>query len=231
VPYRYIRSILNIFVDSPMNALENHAKKAIEATEKLSEMLDVYLEGDCKKTEEFCKMIDELEHEADKMKQQFQVVLPNSVVIQLDTNDLLAFLKLQDSIANCAQDAAHWMTLRSGTELPEEVKNDLLELMEMSMRCIRGYQEVMEGLEKIEATSYSKVEIHKLVAKIPEIERMEYEVDVFEIKVLKTVYSKEDEIGGAGIYHIVRLVDNIGDIADKTAHAADIMRRILLKKT
>ena len=214
-----------------MDALENHAKKVIEATDRLSEMLDSYLDGDCEKTEEFCKMIDELEHEADKMKQQFQVILPNSVVIQLDTNDLIAFLKMQDGIANCAQDAAQWMTLRPGSELPEEIKANLRELMKMSMRCIQGYKEVMEGLDKIEATSYSKVEIHKLINKIPEIERMEYEVDVFEIKVQRTIFENENEIGGAAVCHIVRLVDNIGDIADKTAHAADIMRRILLKKT
>jgi Phosphate transport regulator (distant homolog of PhoU) len=60
---------------------------------------------------------------------------------------------------------------------------------------------------------------------------MEYEVDVFEIKVLKTIFKHENDISGAGIYHLVRLVDNIGDVADKTANAADIMRRTLLKET
>jgi Phosphate transport regulator (distant homolog of PhoU) len=230
MPYRYMRSILNIFVNSPMDALEDHARKVIEATDRLSEMLDAYLEGDCEKTGEFCKIIDGLEHEADKMKQQFQVVLPNSVVVQLDTNDLLAFLKLQDNIANRAQDAANWMMLRPGSKVPEDVKTNLRELMKMSMKCIQGHREIMEGLEKVEATSYSKVEIQKIIAQIPEIERMEYEVSVFKINVLKSVFDKEDEIGGAGICHIVRLIDNIGDIAYETGHAADIMRRILLKK-
>ena len=231
MPYRYMRSILNIFVDSPLDALENHAKKVIEATERLSEMTDAYLAGDSEKVKELCKTIDELEHEADKMKQQFQVVLPNSVVIKLDTNDLVAFLKLQDEIANCAQDAAQWMTLRSGKDLPDEIKTNLRELMDMSIKCMEAYQEVMNGLEKVEATSYSKVEIHRLVEKIPEIERMEYEVGLFEIRVQRSVFENENEIGGAAVCHIVRLVDNIGDIADKAAHAMDILRRILLKKT
>ena len=231
MPYRYMRSILNIFVDSPLDELGKHAEKVIEATDRLSEMLDAYLEGDDEKIESLCREIDELEHEADKMKQQFRVVLPNSVVTKLDTNLLIAFLKFQDGIANLAQDSAHWMTLRSGAELPEEIKTDLRELMKMSMRCIREYEKVIEGFEKIESTSYSKVEIHRHVDKIPELERMEYEVDVFEIKVLKTIFKYENEISGAGIYHLVRLVDNIGDVADKTANAADIMRRTLLKET
>ncbi|WNY28152.1 hypothetical protein MmiEs2_03340 [Methanimicrococcus stummii] len=231
MPHRYMRSILNIFVDSPMDGLEDHSKKVIEAVDRLSEMLDNYLDGDCGKTEELCKTIDELEHDADKMKQQFQVILPDSVVIQLDTNYLLDFLKSQDSIANTAQDAAHWMTLRPAADIPQEIKDELRELMKMSMKCIRSYEQVMVSLEKVEATSYSKIEIHKLVEQIPEIERQEYEVDMFEIKVLKTVFAHENEIGGAGVYHLSRLIDNIGGIADNTAHSVDIMRKILVKKT
>ncbi|MDL2261253.1 TIGR00153 family protein [Methanimicrococcus sp. OttesenSCG-928-J09] len=231
MPHRYMRSILNIFVDSPMDALEDHSKKVIESVDKLSEMLDFYLEGSCGKADELCQVIDDLEHDADKMKQQFQVVLPNSVVIQLDTNDLLSFLKAQDGIANIAQNGAHWMTLRSSDDIPEEIKNELRDLMKMSLKCIRGYEKVMKSLERVEATSYSKFEIQKLVEQIPEIEKQEYEVDVFEIKVLKTIFSYENEIGGAAVYHLARLVDNIGDIADQTARSVDIMRKILIKKT
>jgi TIGR00153 family protein len=226
-----MRSILNIFVDSPLNELREHAEKVIEATDRLSEMLDAYLEGDSEKVESLCQEIDELEHEADKMKQHLRIILPNSVVTKLDKTLLIAFLKLQDGIANLAQDSAHWMTLRSSADLPEEIKENLRELMKMSMKCIREYEEIIKGLEKIEGTSYSNVEIHRHVDKIPELERMEYEVDVFEIKVLKTIFKHENDISGAGIYHLVRLVDNIGDVADKTANAADIMRRTLLKET
>ncbi|WNY23375.1 hypothetical protein MmiHf6_06820 [Methanimicrococcus hongohii] len=231
MPNRYMRSILNIFVDSPMDALEDHSKKVIETVDRLSEMLDVYLDNDCTKTEEYCKMIDELEHDADKMKQQFQIVMPNSVVLQLDSNDLFDFLKAQDGIANIAQNTAHWMTLRPSEDIPQEIKDELRELMKMSMKCIRGYQGVMCCLEKVEATSYSKIEIHKLIEQIPEIETNEYEVDMFEIKVQKTLFAYEKEIGGAGVYHISRLIDNIGDVADQTAHTVDRMRKLLIKKT
>ncbi|MBZ3935119.1 TIGR00153 family protein [Methanimicrococcus blatticola] len=231
MPHRYMRSILNIFVDSPMDALEDHSKKVVETVDRLSEMLDQYLEGNCSRTEELRQIIDDLEHDADKMKQQFQMILPNSVVIQLDTNDLLDFLKSQDGIANIAQNAAHWMTLRPPEDIPQDVKDELCNLMKMSMKCIHGYENVMKDLEKVEATSYSKTEIQRLVEKIPAIEKQEYEVDMFEIKVLKTLFEHENEIGGAGVYHIVRLIDNIGDIADQTAHSVDILRKILIKKT
>lgn len=230
MPYRYMRSILNIFVDSPMDALEDHSKKVVETVTRLSEMLDIYLEGDDGKTEEMCQIVDRLELEADKMKQQFQLVLPNSVVIQLDTNDLMSFLKAQDGIANIAQNAAHWMTLRSSAYIPQEIKEKLQTLMEMSMKCLLGHEQIMSELEKLEATSYSKIETQKLIEKIPEIEKNEYEVDMFEIEVLKTVFRYENEIGGAGVYHLARLVDNLGDIADQTAYSVDILRKILIKK-
>jgi len=220
---------LTIFMDSPMDALEKHSKKVIEAVGCLEEMLDVYLEGDFEKTKLLCKKIDDLEYEADKMKQQFQAVLPNSVVIKLDTNDLMSFLKSQDNIANLAQNAAHWMTVRD-SKLPEEINDKLRELMQMTLKCIHGYEKVMETMENLEATSYSKKEIQKTIDMIPEIEKNEYEVDIYEIDVLNTIFDYENEIGGPCVYHTSRLVDNIGDIADKTAGTSDILRKILIKK-
>ena len=230
MPRRYIRTILNIFMDSPMDALGQHAKKVIESVDTLSLMLDAYLAGDFEQTRILCDKINDLEFEADKMKQQFQTVLPNSVVIQLDTNDLMSFLKSQDNIANLAQNAAHWMTVRDST-LQDEIKEDFRELMQMTLKCIRGYEKVLADMENLEATSYSSRAIKKTIEKIPEIEKNEYDVDIFEIRVLKNIFDHEEEIGGSCVYHASRMVDNIGGIADKTAGTIDILRRILIKKT
>ncbi|WNY27288.1 TIGR00153 family protein [Methanolapillus ohkumae] len=226
----FMRSVLDIFVDSPMVPLEQHAAKGIESVEALSEMMNAYLDGNDQEVDRLCKKIDQLEHEADKIKQKFRTELPASVVIQLDTTALLNFLKSQDSIANNAQDAAYWMTLRHGGDLPEQVKDEFRSLMIRTVECIKAYETVINGLKTLDSTSYSKIEVCKLIDIIPPIEELEHQTDLCETRILREVFRYEKEIGGAGVYHLSHLTKSISSIADKAASAADYLRRILSKK-
>ncbi|WNY24561.1 TIGR00153 family protein [Methanolapillus millepedarum] len=226
----FMRSVLDIFVDSPLVPLVDHASKGIESVEALSQMMDAYLDGNDAEVERLCHQIDELEHEADKIKQKFRTELPSSVVIQLDTTALLNFLKSQDSIANNAQDAANWMALRRGANLPDQVKEDFKKLMLKTVDCINAYGCVIHDLKTLDSTSYNKTEVLKVIGLIPAVEKLEHETDVCETKILREIFKYENEIGGAGVYHLSHLAKSLATIADKAASASDYLRRILAKK-
>ena len=93
----------------------------------------------------------------------------------MNKKDLLSFLKQQDSIADYAQTAAYWMTLRSCKDIPEEIKKGFLELMAASLKTARLYDELAGALYKLLATSFSKEEIKETMTIIPEVERLEHE--------------------------------------------------------
>ncbi|MDV0446192.1 hypothetical protein MsAg5_00180 [Methanosarcinaceae archaeon Ag5] len=226
----FMRSVLDIFVDSPLVPLVDHALKGIESVEALSEMMDAYLVGNDAEAERLCLKVDHLEHDADKIKQKFRTELPSSVVIQLDTAALLNFLKSQDSIANNAQDAANWMSLRRGADLPDPVKDGFKKLMEKTVECIKAYESVICGLSKLDTTSYNKTEVLKVINMIPSVEELEHETDVCETKLLREVFKYESEIGGAGVYHLSHLAKSLTNISDKAAGSSDYLRRILAKK-
>lgn len=223
-----MRSVLNIFVKSPFIPLEEHAQKGIQAAIKLEEMMDAYFKG-TPEFETLCQEIDTLEHEADMIKQKFRSELPASIVLQIDTGDLLNFLKSQDSIADSAQDAAYWMTLRDGTKTPEDVKKGFEKLMKKNVECVQAYKNVLLRLEPIHATSYSSTEMNTLLELVPIVESLEHDVDVLETSLLKTIFDNENNLGEAGVYHLSQLVRHIGEIADKSASSADILRRMFLQ--
>ncbi|MCQ1535397.1 TIGR00153 family protein [Methanosarcina sp. KYL-1] len=226
----YIRSVLDVVVDSPFIPLEMHAKKGVLAVEKLAEAMDAYCAGDTKRLEELTAEIDKLEHEADIIKQKIRASIPASVRLPVDKKDLLSFLKQQDSIADFAQTSAYWMTLRPCKNLPDEVKEGFIELTAAALKTARLYNEVIDELYKLLATSFSKEEVKETLTLVPEVEKLEHEVDVLETALLKKIFEHEDSIGGAGVCHLIGLVGRIGTIADKSANSADRLRTMILRR-
>ncbi len=226
----YIRSVFDVVTDSPFVPLEAHAKKGVLAVEKLAEAMEAYCTGNQALLEERTNEIDVLEHEADKLKQKIRAGIPSSVKLPVDTKDLLSFLKQQDSIADFAQAAAYWMTLRPCKNIPQEVKDSFLELMNTSLKTTRKYDELAGELYKLLATSFSKEEIKETLSIIPEVEKLEHDVDVLETALLKKIFENEDIIGGAGVCHLMGLVERVGGIADKSASSADRLRTMILRR-
>jgi predicted phosphate transport protein (TIGR00153 family) len=148
----------------------------------------------------------------------------------VNKKDLLSFLKQQDSIADFAQASAYWMTLRSCNTLPEEIKEGFLELMAASLKTARLYDELTGEVYKLLATSFSKEEIKETLSIIPEVEKLEHDVDVLETDLLKRIFEHEEAIGGAGVCHLIGLVEKVGGIADKSASAADRLRTMILRR-
>lgn len=226
----YIRSVLDVVAESPFIPLEMHAKKGVLAVEKLAEAMDAYCRGDTKRLEELTAEIDALEHEADIIKQKIRASIPASVRLPVDKKDLLSFLKQQDSIADFAQTSAYWMTLRPCKSLPAEVKEGFIELTASALKTAKLYNDVIDAIYKLLATSFSKEEIKETLTIIPEVEKLEHEVDVQETALLKKIFEHEDAIGGAGVCHLIGLVGRIGNIADKSANAADRLRTMILRR-
>ncbi|HWQ47507.1 MAG TPA: TIGR00153 family protein [Methanosarcina sp.] len=226
----YIRSVLDVVAESPFVPLEAHAKKGVLAVEKLAEAMEAYCEGNQAILEERTGEIDKLEHEADKLKQKIRAGIPSSVRLPVNKKDLLSFLKQQDSIADYAQAAAYWMTLRPCKNIPEEIKEGFLELMNTSLKTARLYDELAGELYKLLATSFSKEETKETMTIIPEVEKLEHDVDVLETSLLKKIFENEDTIGGAGVCHLIGLVEKVGGVADKSASAADRLRTMILRR-
>jgi hypothetical protein len=226
----YIRSVLDVVAESPFVPLEAHAKKGVLAVEKLAEAMEAYCEGNQAILEERTGEIDKLEHEADKLKQKIRAGIPSSVRLPVNKKDLLSFLKQQDSIADYAQAAAYWMTLRPCKNIPEEIKEGFLELMNTSLKTARLYDELAGELYKLLATSFSKEEIKETMTIIPEVEKLEHDVDVLETSLLKKIFENEDAIGGAGVCHLIGLAEKVGGVADKSASAADRLRTMILRR-
>jgi predicted phosphate transport protein (TIGR00153 family) len=144
-------------------------------------------------------------------------------------NDLLSFLKPQDSISDDAQEASYWLTLRK-FEASEEIREGFMELMDRTLKTVEMYERLVDTLSELLETSFSKRDVEETLALVVEVEEMEHQVDVVEKELIKKVFMEEESLGGAGVYHLSRLITEIGNIADKSEHAADRLRTMVMRR-
>ena len=130
----YIRSVLNVFARSPFKPLYLHASKGVETVRKLDQAVNAYCTN-MPLVEELSHEIDNIEHEADIIKQTIRGQLSSSIMLPVNAEDLLNFLKPQDSIADVAQEAAYMLTLRQ-CDMPEGIKDQICQLSAETLKTV-----------------------------------------------------------------------------------------------
>ncbi|WP_407354944.1 TIGR00153 family protein [Methanolobus sp. WCC5] len=225
----YIRSVLNIFASSPFKPLVMHANKGGDCVRKLNESLLAFCNGDMEKVEALSHEIDVIEHEADVIKQTIRSELSSSIMLPVHSNDLLNFLKPQDSISDDAQEVAFWLTVRQ-FKAPDEIHEGFRELMAKTLETVEMYEILVSTLGELLETSFSKRDVEDTLDLVVKVEEMEHQVDIIEKDLVRQIFMNEDSIGAVGVYHLARLVRGIGDIADKSEHAADRLRTMILRR-
>lgn len=225
----YIRSVLGIFASSPFKPLVMHANKGGDCTRKLNESMLAFCDGDMDKVKELSREIDVIEHEADVIKQSIRSNLPSSIMLPVNVDDLLNFLKPQDSISDEAQEVAFWLTLRKFDASPE-IREGFIELMTKTLQTVEMYEALVSTLGELLESSFSKRDVEDTLQLVTKVEEMEHQVDIIEKELMRTIFNNEDIVGALSAYHLSRLVRGIGDIADNSEHAADRLRTMVLRR-
>jgi len=226
---RFIRFPVDMFVKSPFKPLYEHAKKAGEAVKKLEEIVQAFCDADTDRVDKLCGEISAIEHKADKIKQSIRENLPPSMLLPVNRQDFLAFLKPQDSIPDSAEDIAGLMTLRSSYNLPPDIKEDLIQIIKETIKTIDEYEKLMDEISRVIKTSFRTDEVEKALAGISAVEQIEHGIDKMGLKLGRKIFSIEEEIGAVGVYHLSEIVKKIGEVSDYAARAADMLRVMLSK--
>ena len=104
--------LAGIFGRSPVEPLKRHMAKSAEAARHLVAFIDAALAGDWDEAARVRTQIQDLEHEADRLKADLRVRLPSTLLMPVDRGDLLDLITMQDKIANRAKDIAGLMASR-----------------------------------------------------------------------------------------------------------------------
>ncbi len=220
--------VATTFRKSPFVGLYMHADKVRECIATLEQALQAYTEGRYEEFKALAAKVSELEGEADQIKGNTRNHLPRFIFMPVDKAEFLMLLREQDSILDYAEDVALWLDLRL-TPIPESIKPEFMAHIDKVVECVGVLQKALENLKDLLQTSFSRKEREQTKKLIHEIHKKEYEADVIERTLTKKIFALEKELDPVSIFHLVKVVDLIAQIANHAENAGDRIRAMIAK--
>ncbi len=219
-------AIFGIFRRSPFEGLLRHADLIREAGPLFKMAFIAYLDDNQPDFEKYHNKVIVVESEGDAIKRNIRGHLPRGILLPVDKFQLLWYLREQDKILDSTQDALHWLSYRK-TPIPDEFVDDLLLMVEKITSVLKSIHPLVAAAESY-FQSFS--ENHRSLVKnaVKQIREYEFESDQVERKLLSDFLSYPFE-NPTSAFHLVRLVEYMGDISNHAQNAGDMMRAMIAR--
>ncbi len=216
----------NLFRTSPLEGLTEHLDKVKECTQAFQEAIECHISNECHRFLELKKVVDDLEHEADAIKRRIRGHLPKGTLMPVDKFELFRYLSEQDNVLDAVQDTLDWLSFRMEPSIPEELHREILLLVEASLEAVEALA-VMVIEARTYFRSYNEDQRVQVKSLIREIRQKEHHADHAEDQLKEKVFNMG--LDGVTVFHVVRLAENIGAIADHAENAGDMMRAMIAR--
>ncbi len=220
--------VVDTFRRSPFEGLYLHSDKIRECIATLQKALKSYVDGNYDEFKVLAARVSALEGEADEIKGNIRNHLPKFIFMPVDKGYFLMLLREEDAILDHAEDAAMWLDFRH-TPIPESIKADFTAHVDKVVECVALLQKAMENLRDLLETSFSRKEREQTKKIIHEIHIKEYEADMIERALTKKIFALEKELDPISIFHLIKEVDLIAQIANHAENAGDRIRAMIAK--
>ena len=185
-----------------------------------------YVEQDCEEFDQLTEDVAMFESQADALKRNLRNHLPRGIFMPMDKFIFLDCLREQDHVLDDVEEALYWLSFKPMAGIPEELVGDFLHLVDAVIPAIEKLPEMSE-----QAMAYFKNSTeenrNKLKSIIRDVYQAEKEADHLEHELKKNAFTLlEDPVE---IYHVVRLVEIVGDICDHAQNVSDRMRTMIAR--
>jgi len=222
---KFIRSVSDVFGYSPFRALKKHAELCGIAVGLLQKQFEAYRNGEFDKVERFREEIDELEYQADIVKEEIRSNLTKSLLLPVDRHDLLHFLEVQDEIIKHCEHVGHMVTFRK-VQAPDVIWNELDVLLAKIMETVNKYEELVDHISRLVATSFTRKEVEDAMVHVKEVEKLEHECDLIQIGLFTLLFNAG--MNPIDVQLMVTWVSHLGQIANYASKSADRFRIMVL---
>ncbi|MBW1926939.1 MAG: TIGR00153 family protein [Deltaproteobacteria bacterium] len=217
--------ISSLFHRSPFEDLQKHADKVKECTQLFREAVVCHIDQECKRFDLLTEQVARLESEADDIKRNIRNHLPRGILMPVDKFEFFDYLREQDKVLDEVEEALFWLSFRP-EGIPAELAADIHDLIEAVIPPIEKLPELVT-LAREYFKSRSEKQRTRMKSLIRDIRQHEREADHLERELKFKIFTTIKD--ALVVYHLVRLVEHIGAIADHAQNASDRMRVMIAK--
>jgi hypothetical protein len=217
---------LALFMTSPFQGLQEHAEKIKECTWAFQQAIECHITDQCQSFEDFRLEVDKLESEADAIKRRIRGHLPKGTLMPVDKFELFRYLHEQDKVLDAVEEALDWLSFRTEPGIPKALEKDFYLLVDAVLDPVEEMcRMVSEARTYFRTFSEKQRNVVKKI--IHTLRQHEHEADKAEDDIKQKVLNMTIE--PVIIFHMIRLAEIIGSIADHAENAGDMMRAMLAR--
>ena len=217
---------MSMFMTSPFEALQEHAEKVKECAWAFQQSLECYISQKCYRFDELREEVIRLESEADAIKRRIRGHLPIATLMPVSKFQLFLYLREQDGVLDAVEDVLDWISYRPEPGIPAQVEKEFLWLVDAVIEPIEELSlMVREAREYFR--NYNDQQRTRVKEIIRNLRQQEHEADKIEHTIKKSVFHLDTD--AVTVFHLVRLAEIIGSIADHAENAGDMMSAMVAK--
>jgi predicted phosphate transport protein (TIGR00153 family) len=215
---------ISLFMTSPFDGLQEHAEKVKECAWAFQQAIECHITDQCEAFEEFRREVDKLESEADSIKRRIRGHLPKGTLMPVDKFQLFRYLREQDKVLDAVEESLDWLSFRPEPGIPETLEKEFFLLVDAVMDPVEEMCRLVVEVRKY-FRNYSEKQ-RKIVKEIVHtLRRQEHDADKVEDAIKEKVLNMQ--IDAVTIFHMIRLAETIGSIADHAENAGDMVRAMI----
>lgn len=223
------KTIADQFDKSPFGPLSQHMSKVKECVALVEPMFTFLREKDYEGLQAVTEQVFKLEHEADEVKDEIRSCIPKSFFLPIFRGDLLAYLKLQDGMADAVEDVAAVLTIKR-LEMHEAIAEEVMDYVQKVLAvCHYLFQCTDQVAELTEHDFTGGPRSEQILDLVARADRAEWEADKSEYVLAQRLFALEDEIRATDIFLWSHAFQELGKLANNADKTGERLRRMLVK--
>ena len=216
----------SLFKASPFEPLRQHLAKAMECVAMVKPMFKALQQGDFERLESLAGEVFKLEHQADVIKNEIRQSIPRTFFLPVFRGDLLAYLKLQDDIADEAEDLAVLLTIKR-LKWPEPLGDAIFAYIDKIVCVCDKAKLLSDHLPTLAEHSFDAQQVDRAIEMIEAIEKAEWEADRLNYALARALFAEEDGMKATDIFLWSKVFGELGQLANHAENIGDRLRRML----
>jgi phosphate transport system protein len=209
----------------PLECLERHADLVHQCLEQTALAARAYMDGHDELFEKHQTNVNQLEKAADLIKRNVRAHLPRGLIMPIDKFELFLYLNEQDGIADTAEDILEWLSYKRPVFSPE-FREEAGALLDKCLKISESLRPMLHAARTYFQTGNEEVRVF-VKDTIRALRKEEHDADMMEHQLKSRVFSIN--AGETCSCYLLRLVELIGESADRAEDAADILRSMIAR--
>jgi predicted phosphate transport protein (TIGR00153 family) len=202
-----------MFAPSPIKPIEQHMHKTYLCAKQLLPFFEAVLNENWQEATKIRDNILALEMEADVIKRDLRLNLPTGLFLPVSRTELLELLRVQDKIANKAQDIAVLIVSRN-TVIPAEIKDKLLPFVTRCLDAAKQACKAINELDELLETGFRGNEVKVVNEMILTLDKIEHDCDMKLTEIQHEIFLIEHKIPPVEVMFLYKIMQWIGDLAE-----------------